>query len=113
MAATNLTFGIAAITSGYVESIEISKKMTEKMIIDKDGTFAQAHAFDPVYDISIRAKGDTDIAVADASISSLNVSSYGITLVVVTSVRKSERADDFPSFDITAQGFASGTTLAT
>jgi hypothetical protein len=112
MAATTLTFGIAAITSGFVESIEISKKMTEKMIIDKDGTFAQAHAFDPVFDISIRAKGDTDIEVAENAISGLNVTSYGISLVIVTSVRKSERADDFPSFDITAQGFASGTTQA-
>jgi hypothetical protein len=112
MAATTLTFGIAAITSGYVESVEISKKMTEKMIIDKDGTFAQAHAFDPVFDISIRAKGDTSMKVADASITGLSVSSYGISLVVITSVRTSERADDFPSFDITAQGFATGVTKA-
>jgi hypothetical protein len=112
MAATTLTFGISGMTSGYIESIEVSKKMTEKMIIDKDGTFAQSYAFDPVFDISIRARGETDIEAADLSISGLTLSTYGIGIVVVTSVRTSERADDFPSFDISAQGWTSDAAMA-
>lgn len=113
MATTNFTFGMGSGVSGYVSSIEVSKKLTDKMIVDKDGTFAQAHAFDPSFNLSIRGGGDAADGVADTTITGITASTYGAATVMITSVRNTEKADDWNTYEVSAIGYPSGATIAT
>ena len=113
MATTSLTFGMGAGVSGYVTSIEVSKKLTDKMIVDKDGTFAQAHAFDPSFNLSIRGGGDSADEAGGVAITGITATTYGAATVMITSVRSTEKADDWNTYEVSAIGYPSGATIAT
>jgi len=113
MATTNFVFGMGTGVSGYVTSIEVSKKLTDKMIVDKDGSFAQAHAFDPSFSLSIRGGGDASDDVADTAITGITASTYGATTVMITSVRTTEKADDWNTYEVSAIGYPTGCAIAT
>ena len=113
MATTSFTFGMGAGVSGYVTSIEVSKKLTDKMIVDKDGTFAQAHAFDPSFSLSIRGGGGSADDVASTTITGISASTYGAATVMITSVRTTEKADDWSTYEVSAIGYPSGCTIVT
>jgi len=102
--ATNVgTFGISSHGGALIESVEVTKRMSEKLVIDKNGTFGQAHAYDPVTSFSIRGRGDTGVVAGDSNAGLSAGVSGGKT--IVTSVRKTENNDDFPSFEISGENY--------
>jgi hypothetical protein len=113
MATTNFTFGMGTGVSGYVSSIEVSKKLTDKMIVDKDGSFAQAHAFDPSFSLSIRGGGSSSDEVAASTITGITANTYGAATVMITTVRYTEKADDWDTYEVSAIGYPTGCTIAT
>jgi hypothetical protein len=112
MAATSFTFGLASAT-GFVQSVEVSGKMDEKLIVDKDGSFAQAYCYNPTYDISVNGVGSNPESIAATTIGVVTASNFGASVVIITGVTETQKADDFPSFSITAKGYKSGVTVGT
>jgi hypothetical protein len=110
MAATSFTFGLSSAT-GFTQSVEVSGKMEEKLIVDKDGTFAQAYCYNPTYDISVSGVGSNPASIAATSLSVITASNFGASVVIITGVTETQKADDFPSFSITAKGYKSGVTV--
>jgi hypothetical protein len=103
MATTVGTFGISSHSGTLIESVEVTKRLSEKIVIDKNGTYGQGHAYDPIVSFSIRGRGATTVVAGD--------STSGITGVtggktIVTSVRKTQNNDDFPSFEISGDNYA-------
>jgi len=99
------TFGIASHSGLLIESVEQTKRINEKLVIDKDGNFGQAHGYDPVTSFSVRGRGTTTVSAGDGS-----AGVTGLTgKVIVTSVRKTENNDDFPSFEISGEAWPQAT----
>jgi hypothetical protein len=110
MASTNFTFGLSSAT-GFVQSVEVTGKMDEKLIVDKDGTFAQAYCYNPTYDISVSGVGANPENIGDTAIGVITASGFGAAVVVITGTSVTEKADDFPSFTVTAKGYKTGVTI--
>jgi hypothetical protein len=110
MAAQNFTFGLTG-ASGFTQSFDVTGKMDEKMIVDKDGTFAQAYCYNPTYDITVNGVGDLPIDVAATSVSVVSPNDFGAAVYMVTGTTVTEKADDFPSFTLTIKGYKSGVTV--
>ena len=98
------TFGITQHSGTLIQSVEISKKLSEKLVLDKDGTYGQSHFYNPVISFSIRGKGDTSVAAGDAA-SGLTIVTGGVT--IIKSVKTSTKNNDFPEFDISGENYAS------
>lgn len=99
-------FGIQQHAGVYIESVEMTKKLSEKLIINKDATFGQAYGYDPQISFSIRGRSTTAVAAGD-TVSGLTTVTGGKTFI--TSVRTSESKDDFPTFEISGENYPSAT----
>jgi hypothetical protein len=106
MATTVGTFGISQHSGTLIESVEISRRISEKLVIDKDGTFGQAHGYDPVISFSVRGRGTTTVSAGD---SASGLSSVTGGKIIITSVRTSQNNDDFPSFEYSGDNYPSAT----
>lgn len=114
MGATTVgTFGLSQYTgAAYVESVEITKKFNTsgKVVMNKDSTFGQAHAADPVFSFSINGRGELALVVGDSLGTILTAISGGVSIITQTSF--SEKADDFPSWSVSGESYPSA-SLAT
>ena len=107
MAATTVgTFGITQHTGTLIESVEITRRLSEKLVLDKDGSFGQAHAYDPLTSFSIRGRGATTVVAGDTA-SSLTAVTGGKT--IISSVRTTINNDDFPAFEISGDNYPGAT----
>lgn len=107
MATTNVgTFGITQHAGLLIESVEITKKVDEKMVLDKDSTFGQAHAYNPTQSFSIRGRGTTTVVVGDVASGLTSVTGGKI---FVTSTRITESNTDINSFEISGEHYPGAT----
>jgi len=103
MAATSVgTFGISQHSGTLIESVEITRRSSEKLVLDKDGSFGQAQSYDPLISFSIRGRGATNVAAGDTA-SGLTAVTGGKT--IITSVRTTLNNDDFPAFEISGDNY--------
>jgi len=96
--------GIQALNITLAETVDVGKKLERKTIKDKDGNFAHGQAFDPMFDISIKGRGDIDAALAVGT-NGGNIAIVGISggVTLITNVKETFNHDDFNSWDVTAQ----------
>jgi hypothetical protein len=107
MAATTVgTFGISQHSGSLIESVEITKKIDEKMVLDKDGTFGQAHGYNPTQSFSVRGRGTSSVAVGDIAASLTSVSGGKI---FVTTTRITDSNSDINSFEYSGEHYPGAT----
>ena len=97
-------------TSSFVESVDYERKAEEVVVTNHTGAFGAAELFDPTVDVTIAGKGDlhssivaggTDVAALQINgVTTNTTSSENSGSFVVTSIRTSESASDFNTFEI-------------
>lgn len=96
--------GITESEAVLIESVEWEKKMEEKSIMATDGSFAQAHAHDPIIEFSVKGRGD-GVPALGAVASGLASVTGGTT--IISKIKVSEKNDDFDSFEYSGTNFPS------
>lgn len=94
--------GITQTEASLIESIDWEKKMEEKVIKNTDGTFAQAHAFDPVIDFSVKGRGSTDAALG---IGAAGIDAISDGTSIISKIKYSQKNDDFDSFEYSGTNY--------
>ena len=56
--------GIQSVELTLAESVEVTRKVETKPLLDKDGRFADAKAFDPSTEFSLKGRGDLPAGIA-------------------------------------------------
>lgn len=110
MAITLTAVGIQSTAAiALCESIDYDKKMDEALILECDGGFGAAEAYDPTIDWSIKGSGDLPALLiigtdgsTDAALTDINDGS-GTNLI--TSVKETESNEDFNSWDVSGTYF--------
>lgn len=104
--ALNLTdVGLQSYTeSSLCESFDYKKQLSEANADACDSGFGAAATFDPVYEFSMKGKGDIPAAIAigtDGGVTSFTLAGVDTTTAtrLFTSVKEVERNDDFNSWE--------------
>ena len=93
--------GVQSVTGEFIESVESTKQMDSKMIMSSEGGFGAAKNFDPTYEFTVKGRGSTSVEAGDTSAANYipdYLSTSGVT--VITSVKISEKNDDYNEFEI-------------
>ena len=109
MATTFNKIGIQSVTAEFIESVEVTKSVDTKLIKSTDGGFGAGKGFDPKFEFSLKGRGSTTITPGDSS-ATLGSSGFlpdsingGIT--IVTSVKVSQKNDDYDEFEISGVNY--------
>lgn len=101
MAITFNQIGVQSVTAELIESVESTKNMESKMIMSTEGGFGAAKTFDPTYEFTVKGRGTTTVDAGDTNAAGFipdYIPTGGVT--VITSVKVSEKNDDFNEFEI-------------
>ena len=105
MPVTLTAIGIQTIELTLAESLDRTKKMETKVLKDYTGAFADAEAYDPTEDFSIKGRGDLPEAIA-LGLDGDGVGIYGATgATIVTNISLTENNEDFNSWECSGQHF--------
>jgi hypothetical protein len=100
--------GIQSVDLTLAESVEVTRKVDTKPLLDKQGRFADGKAFDPTMEFSLKGRGDLPAGIAvgthDVEIASI---SGGVT--IVTSVKEGQKNDDWNTWECSGQNFPNAT----
>jgi hypothetical protein len=100
--------GIQSVDLTLAESVEVTRKVDTKPLLDKQGRFADGKAFDPTMEFSMKGRGDLPAGIAvgtnDVGIASI---SGGVT--IVTSVKEGQKNDDWNTWECSGQNFPNAT----
>jgi hypothetical protein len=106
MAITFNQIGVQSVTAELIERVESTKNMESKMIMSTEGGFGAAKTFDPTYEFTVKGRGTTSVDAGDADAAGYTpdyIPTDGVT--VITSVKLSEKNDDFNEFEISGTVF--------
>jgi hypothetical protein len=93
--------GVQSVTGQFIESVESTKNLESKMIMSTEGGFGAACAIDPTYEFTVKGRGTTSVDAGDTSAAGYipdYISESGVT--IITSVKSSEKNDDYNEFEI-------------
>ena len=107
MPATLATIGIQSATEAVYTQIDFSRATSQTVIQDLSGNFAQAHAFDPIDDWSVKGSGYPTIAVAEASDGGISDLSGGKS--ICTNTKYTQNNENYDSFECSGKHFPSAT----
>ena len=113
MAITFNQIGVQSVSAELIESVESTKNMESKMIMSTEGGFGAAKTFDPTYEFTVKGRGTTTVEAGDTSAASFipdYIPTGGVT--VITSVKLSEKNDDFNEFEISGTVFPDAEPIA-
>ena len=100
--------GIQSVDLTLAESVEVTRKVDTKPLLDSQGRFADGKAFDPTMEFSMKGRGDLPAGIAvgtnDVGIASI---SGGVT--IVTSVKEGQKNDDWNTWECSGQNFPNAT----
>ena len=101
--------GVQSVTAELIESVETTKSLDTKMIMSSEGGFGAGKGFDPKFEFTIKGRGTTTM---DAG-GSPTMIPEGITggITVITSVKLSEKNDDFNEFEISGVNYPQAQAL--
>lgn len=94
--------GISQVDASLIESVDWEQKVEDKSIKTTAGLFAQAHAFDPIIEFSVKGRGASGVAIG-ASAAGIDAIEGGKT--IVTKVMHSFKNDDFDSFEYSGTNY--------
>lgn len=98
MPAVTAAIGISSFTSGTISKVTTSRKVETKVLKDYAGAFSAAAKMDPTGSFSVSGMGDyPSITLGVASTNVPSTFSGGV--IVITSVKKTEKNDDYPSWE--------------
>jgi hypothetical protein len=96
-----LSIGVTQASDVLTQSVEIENKMSEVVRKNKDGTFAQAQAFDPMISGSVTVLGTTADAVGGDLATVISALTGGVTIVTEKTHKTSQ-----DNFDETTVSFS-------
>ena len=97
--------GVQSVTAELIESVESTKNMESKMIMSTEGGFGAAKTFDPTYQFTVKGRGTTTVEAGDTNAASYMPDTIQGGVTVITSVKLSEKNDDFNEFEITGVNY--------
>ena len=98
MPAITAAIGISSFTSGTISKVTTSRKVETKVLKDFSGAFSAAAKIDPIGSFSVSGSGDyPSITLGVASTNIPSTISGGV--IVITSLKKTEKNDDFQSWE--------------
>ena len=104
MSAVTASLGINSFTSGTITKVTTSRKVDTKMIMDYSGAFSAAATFDPVGEFTVEGTGSyPSITLGVASTNIPSSVSGGI--IVIDTVKKTEKNDDFPTWSYSGKHY--------
>ena len=109
MPVTLNAIGIQSVDLTLAESVEVSRKVETKPLIDKDGRFADGKAFDPTGDFSIKGRGDLPAGVTVGTDGGLAVAGISGGVTLITSVKEGQKNDDWNTWECSGQNFPNAT----
>jgi hypothetical protein len=98
--------GIQSVDLTLAESVEVTRKVETRPLLDKDGRFADGKAFDPTSDFSIKGRGDLPAGIAagtDGGDLAIGGISGGVT--ILTSVKEGQKNDDWNTWECSGQNW--------
>ena len=104
MPVTLTAIGIQTIELTLAESLDRTKKMETKVIKDYTGAFADAEAYDPTEDFSIKGRGDLPESIA-LGVDAAGAGIYEGGVTIVTNITVTESNEDFNSWECSGQHF--------
>lgn len=103
MPVTLNAIGIQSVELTLAESVDVSRKVETKPLLDKDGRFADAKAFDPTGDFSIKGRGDLPAGVAVGTDGDLAIAGIAGGVTLITSVKEAQKNDDWNTWECSGQ----------
>ena len=97
--------GIQSVELTLAESVEVTRKVETKPLLDKDGRFADAKAFDPSTEFSLKGRGDLPAGVAAGTDGGLAIAGISGGVTIITSVKESQKNDDWSSWECGGQNW--------
>ena len=105
MSVTFNKIGVQSVSAELVESVEATKTMDSKMIMSTEGGFGAAKTFDPKYEFTVKGRGTTTVDAGDGSAGDYLPSYISGGITIITSVKLSEKNDDFNEFEISGVNY--------
>lgn len=112
MSVTFNKIGIHSITAELVESVEATKTMDSKMIMSTEGGFGEAKTFDPKYEFTVKGRGTTSVKAGDVSAAGYLPDYISGGRTIVTSVKLTQKNDDYNEFEISGVNYPEAGALA-
>lgn len=110
MPVTFNTIGVQSVSAELIESVETTKSLETKMIMSTEGGFGAGKGFDPKFEFTVKGRGTTtQEAGGSPSMVPDNITG-GVT--VITSVKISEKNDDFNEFEISGVNYPGADPIA-
>lgn len=97
--------GIQSVELTLAESVEVTRKVETKPLLDKDGRFADAKAFDPTSEFNIKGRGDLPAGIAAGTDGGLDIAGISGGVTIVTSVKEGQKNDDWNTWECSGQNF--------
>jgi hypothetical protein len=94
--------GITQTEASLIESVDWETKLEEKVIKETDGSFGQAHAFDPVVEFSVKGRGNTEVALG---IGAAGIDAISDGTSIISKIKYSQKNDDFDSFEYSGTNY--------
>ena len=101
--------GVQSVTAELIESVETTKSLDTKMIMSSEGGFGAGKGFDPKFEFTIKGRGTTSTDAGGTAAMIPEGITGGIT--VITSVKLSEKNDDFNEFEISGVNYPQAQAL--
>lgn len=102
--------GVQSVSAELIESVETTKSLDTKMIMSSEGGFGAGKGFDPKFEFTVKGRGTTT-QEAGATPSMVPDSITG-GVTVITSVKISEKNDDFNEFEISGVNHPGASPMA-
>lgn len=101
--------GVQSVSAELIESVETTKSLDTKMIMSSEGGFGAGKGFDPKFEFTIKGRGTTTMDAGGTTTMIPEGITGGIT--VITSVKVSEKNDDFNEFEISGVNYPQAQAL--
>jgi len=101
--------GIQSVGITLAQKFDIEKKLEEKVLLDKDGKFAQGDARDPIFEFSIEGKGDLPSGIALGSDGGLAIEGISGGKTIIKQVSETEKNDDWNEWKISGMNYPAAT----
>lgn len=101
--------GVQSVNAELIESVETTKSLDTKMIMSSEGGFGAGKGFDPKFEFTIKGRGATTQEAGAAA----TMTPDGITggQTIITSVKLTEKNDDFNEFEISGVNYPQAQAL--
>lgn len=103
MSAVFNKIGVTSVSGELLESVEVTKTVETKMIKATDGGFGQGKGSGAKIEYTVKGRGATDVKVGASSGYLPSSIQGGVT--IVTSVKISQKNDDYNDFEISGVNY--------